>query len=182
VLLKDLQDKVDVCSVPFVVFFFHLSRLASGVNGNVVHVDGEPSLGDLFSEDGIHHHLKCCRGVGEAKEHYRWFEESFRGEEGGLPFVPRFDPNVIIPPADIELCKEGATAKVIYGLWDERRDIVVPFCPFIHRLVVLHWTQLSVFLFNKEEVGSIGASRLMNHFSLQVLRYEFVGFHYFILF
>jgi hypothetical protein len=101
--------------------------------------------------------LERCRGVGEAKEHYRWFKESLWGKEGGLPLVPRFDPDVIVPPTDVEFCEEGAAAKVIDGLWDERRDVMISFCPFVHWLIVLHWVQLSVFLFNKEEVGGIGA-------------------------
>jgi hypothetical protein len=120
------------------MFFFCFSRSTLHINGNVVHVDGEPSLGNLFSEDGIHHHLECCGGVGEAKEHYHWFEKSFWGEEGGLPLVPWFDFNIIVPPADVELREEGAATEAVDGLWDERGDIPVSFRPLIHRLIVLH--------------------------------------------
>jgi hypothetical protein len=162
VLFKDLQDEVDIHSVPFVVFFLHFSRSASSVNGNVVHVDREPSLGDLFSEDSVHHHLEYCGRVGEAKEHYHWFEEPFWGKEGGLPLVPWFDPDIIVPPVDIEFCEEGTATEAVDGLWDERGDVPVLLRPFIHRSVVLDWAQLPIFLFDKEEIGSIGAPRFAN--------------------
>jgi hypothetical protein len=109
------------------------------MDGDVIHIHGKPSLGYLFPEDGVHHHLECCREIGKAKEHYCRFEESLWGEEGSLPFVPWFDPDIVIPLADIELCKEGAATEVINGLQDERGDIVVSFHPLVHRSVVLYW-------------------------------------------
>jgi hypothetical protein len=124
--------------MPFTMFFFCFSGSTSRVNGNVVHVDREPSLSDLFSEDGVHHHLECCGGVGEAKEHHCWFKKPFWGEEDGLPFIPWFDPNIIVPPADVKFREEGAATEVVDGLWDERGDILVLFHPLIHWSVVLH--------------------------------------------
>jgi hypothetical protein len=118
VLLEDVQNEMDICSMPFTMLLFHFSRSASGVDGDVVHIHRKPSLGDLFPEDGVHHHLERCRGIGEAKEHYRGFKESLWGEKGSLPFIPWFDPNIIVPPVDIKLCEEGATAEAVDGLWD----------------------------------------------------------------
>ena len=43
------------------------------------------------------------RRVGESEEHDRGFEEAPVGVEGCLPFVPFLDPNIIIPPTNIQL-------------------------------------------------------------------------------
>jgi hypothetical protein len=104
--------------MPSTMLFFRFSRSASGVDGDIVHIHGKPSLSYLFPEDGVHHHLKHHRGIGEAKEHYPRFEESLWGEEGSLPFIPWFDPDVIIPSMDIELREESATTEAINGLQD----------------------------------------------------------------
>jgi hypothetical protein len=100
------------------MLFFHFSRSASGVDGDIVHIYGKPYLSYLFPEDGVHHHLECRQGIGEAEEHYHRFEESLWGEKGSLPFIPWFDPDIIVPPADIELHEEGATAEAVNGLRD----------------------------------------------------------------
>jgi hypothetical protein len=104
--------------MPFLMFFFRFSRLVSGVDGNIIHIHGKPSLSYLFPDDGVHHHLECRRGIGEAEEHYRGFEESFWDEKGSLPFIPWFDSDIIVPSMDIKLCEESATAEMVNGLWD----------------------------------------------------------------
>ena len=40
------------------------SFVGFGVDCDVVHVDGQPTLCDFFSEDGVHHHLEGRRRVG----------------------------------------------------------------------------------------------------------------------
>jgi hypothetical protein len=117
-LFEDIQDEVDVCPVPPTVLLFCLSRSALGVDGDIVHIHGEPSLSHLFPEDGVHHHLECGRGIGEAEEHYCGFKEPFWDKEGGFLFIPWFNSDVIVPPVDIELHEEGAATEVINGLQD----------------------------------------------------------------
>jgi hypothetical protein len=117
-LLEDAQDKVDVCSVSFAVLLFRFPRLVSGVDGNVIHIYREPPLSHLFLEDSVHHHLECGRGVGEAKEHYCGFKEPFWGEEGSFPFISWFNPDIVVPPADIKFREESAAAEAVDGLWD----------------------------------------------------------------
>ena len=73
------------------------------VDGEIVHVYGEPSLHHLFSEYGVHHHLEGSRGIHKTKEHDGWLKEPFWGKEGHLPFVPWFYAYVVIPPLYIEL-------------------------------------------------------------------------------
>jgi hypothetical protein len=164
------------------MFFFCFPRSSLSVDGDVVHVYREPSLGYLFAEDGVYHHLKHCRGVSETEEHHSGFEEALWGEEGSLPLISWLNSDVVVSPVNIKLGEKGAAAEVIDGLQDQGRDIAVLLRPFINRLVVLHWVQLSVFLFDKEEVGSVGASGFADCPPLQVLGHELVGLCYFILF
>ena len=61
---QDIEDVVDVESVSSSVLFFGFSRPSFRVDGQVVHVNGHPSLGDFSAEDHIHHHLEGGRRVG----------------------------------------------------------------------------------------------------------------------
>ena len=74
-----------------------------GVDKKVIHIDDEPSFGNHIAEGVIHESLKGSGGVGEAKEHYGGFEESFVGDEGCLPLMAVFDSYIVIPPSYVEL-------------------------------------------------------------------------------
>jgi hypothetical protein len=137
-LLEDVQHSVDVHPMSLTVLLFRLPRSPSGVDGDVIHIYGEPSLSHLFTKDGVHHHLECGREVGEAKKYHRGFEKSFWSEEGCLPFIPWFDSNIVVSPVDIELREEGAATKAVNSLWDQGRDIAILPCPLIHRSIVLY--------------------------------------------
>src|SRR5216684_722341 len=100
---------MDVFLVSSSMRFFGFSRASFCVDSQIVHVNGEPSLGYLFMEYGVHHHLEGCWGVSEPKEHDRWFEESFGCKEGCLWFVPWFDTYVVVPPSNVEFRKEHAS-------------------------------------------------------------------------
>jgi len=58
----------------FLVLFFGFSFIWFGMDGYVIHVNGEPSLCHLHSEDMVHHHLKGGRRVCQTKEHDQWFK------------------------------------------------------------------------------------------------------------
>src|ERR1700748_3546425 len=80
-----------------------LERLSE--DENVVHVNNHhPLINELF-EQLIHHSLECGGTVAQSKENDKWLEQSPVGSKCCLPLVAVFDPNIIIPPADIELGK-----------------------------------------------------------------------------
>jgi hypothetical protein len=94
VVLYFLQDLIySLLVYDFIIFRGH---------NEVVHVDFQPPLCDFFSEDVVHHCLKGCRGIGEAKEHDCWFKESFTCFKGGLPFISLFDSDIVVAPTYIE--------------------------------------------------------------------------------
>ncbi len=101
-------------SLPVLLFGF--PRFSPCVDGQVVHVHGEPTLGDLSAKDHVHHHLEGSRGVGQSEEHNRRFEEALRGEECRFPFVAFFDADVVVSPSYVEFGEERATGEAVDGL------------------------------------------------------------------
>ena len=148
---------MNVVLVPPSVLFFSFSRFLLRVDGKIVHIDRHPSLGDFSAEDHIHHHLKGGRGIGQSKEHDCRFEEPFWGKERRFPFVSLFDTDIVVSPTYIEFSEEGATGKAVNGLGNEGRHVAVLLSPSVDGSVVLDRTELSVFLFDKEEVGGVWA-------------------------
>ena len=55
---------VNVGSVSALVLFFGFAWFSFCMDGQVVHVNGHPSLCDFPTEDHVHHHLEGGRGVG----------------------------------------------------------------------------------------------------------------------
>jgi hypothetical protein len=53
VFLKLLQNLIYLAGMLFLIVFSH--------DDDVIHIDLDPSLGNLFLEDVIHHHLECGR-------------------------------------------------------------------------------------------------------------------------
>ena len=62
------------------------------------------------------------------------------GEECHFSFVTLFDPDVIVPPADVYNCELGASAEVVDDLGNERGHVPVLLHPFIYGSVVLYWS------------------------------------------
>ena len=84
------------------VLFLRFVLSSFGVDYDVIHVNRGMSCGYSQSENRIHYHLEGCGGVGESKEHHSWFEQSFQGEKRCFPFVPWFDSDVIVSPANVD--------------------------------------------------------------------------------
>ena len=99
---------------PFVVE----CEIVLGVNPHVVHVDFEPLLLDVVSEDVVHEGLKHWWGIAEAEEHYGGFEQAFGGNEGRFPLVFFSDANVIVAPLDVKFGEQCGILHVV----DEIRD------------------------------------------------------------
>ena len=126
--------------VPFAMLGVRFVSMWFGVDSNVIHIYRKPPLGHLPSEYCVHHHLEGGWRIGEAEEHDRWLKKSLWGEEGGLPFVAIFDTDVVVPPSDVELSEQCASAEVVDGLGNEGRDVAILFGPFVDWLVVLYWS------------------------------------------
>ena len=65
--------------------------------------------------------------------------------------------NIVVSPSDIEFCEEGASTQTVNCLGNEGGDVTIPFGPLVYWTVVLDGSEFPVFLFDEEEVRSIGA-------------------------
>ncbi|KAF9799808.1 hypothetical protein IEO21_10504 [Rhodonia placenta] len=107
-------------------------------------------------EDIVHHRLEGRGGIGEAKEHHQGFVQSPVSHEGRLPFVTGFDPDIVISPSDIELCKECSTAELIHHLGNQRQGVVIFDRDRVQPAVVLHRSKCPFLLFDEKEGGRNG--------------------------
>src|SRR5258707_13694262 len=99
---------MDVLPMALSMFFLGFSRMSFHMDGKVIHIHQEPSLHHLLPEYSVHHHLKGGRGVREAEEQDRRFEEPFGSEEGCFPFVSWFYAYIVIPPSYVKFGEQHA--------------------------------------------------------------------------
>src|SRR5260370_28159135 len=114
---------VDMGLVSVLVLFFGFARFSFCMDGQVVHINGHPSLCDLSMEDHVHHHLKGGWRVGESEEHNCRFEESLGSKECCFPFVSFSNVDIVVSLSYVELGEEGTAGESIDSLGNERRDI-----------------------------------------------------------
>ena len=67
---------------------------------------------DGISEDIIHHHLECCGGVTQSKEHDSWLKQSSVSLECSLPLIPFLDLHIVESPSEIEYSEELSIVEV----------------------------------------------------------------------
>ncbi len=164
--------------VPALVLLFGFTRFSFCVDGQVVHVNGHPSLCDLPMEDHVHHHLKGGWRVGESEEHNCRFEESFRSKECHFPFISFLNADVVVSPSYVELSEEGAAGKVVNSLGNKWGDVAVFLGPTVDGAIILDWMEFAIFLFDEEEVCGIGAPGFPDSAPLQVFSYELMDLLY----
>src|SRR5712672_1256737 len=128
----------------------------------------------LFLEDGVHHHLKGGRGVGQPKKHDRWFEQPFVSNEGCFPLVSFSDANVVISPSYVELGKQGSCAGLVYELGNQWERVRVSDGPLVQASVVLDGSEFPIFLLDEEERGGVGTLGGVNIAFAGVLDNEFL--------
>jgi len=109
----------------------------------------------FFLKDGVHHHLKGGRGVGQPKEHDRWFEQPFVSNKGCFPLVSPSNANVVISPSYVKLGKQGSSAGLVYELGNQRERVRVSNGPLIQTSVVLDGSEFSILFLNEEEGGGV---------------------------
>ena len=73
----------------------------------------------------IHHVLKGCWGVGEAKEHNRRFKEATVGDKSRLPFVAFFDTDVFITPANVEFGEIFSAFQFVHKIRNQRERVAI---------------------------------------------------------
>jgi hypothetical protein len=99
--------------VSFDVLILHFSFLSLCVDGDVVHVYCHGSLCDLFSENGVHHGLEGCGGVGKSEEHDSQLVQALVSGECSFPAVLFFNLHCVISPPYVDDCEECASSQLV---------------------------------------------------------------------
>ena len=95
------------------------------MNYYVVHVYQSFAFVDKLHELVVDHGLERGGGVHEAKEHNRRFEQSIACLECHFPFVAFLDPDVVVAPADVELCKPFLSRNSVDEFGDKGKGVAV---------------------------------------------------------
>ncbi len=99
----------------------------------------------------IHHGLEGTWQVCQTKEHDPWFKETIFGFECCFLFISCLDLDIIVSPSYIKFGKDMCILYLTDKIRDEWQGIAILDGVFIQLLVVLNWSEFTVFLFHKEE-------------------------------
>jgi hypothetical protein len=114
------------------------------------------TFGNEFLEDFVHHTLKCCGGVGEAKEHDERFEKTPVGAKHRFSFIALLDADVGVFPPYVKLGEDMRAFELIDELAYEGEGVRVLDHAGVQVPIILDGAQASVFLFDKENGLTIG--------------------------
>ena len=103
------------------------------------------------------------------------------GEECSFPFIPFLDSEVVVPPADVYDCKLGASTEVVDDLGNEGGYVPILLHPFVYGLIVLYWSEFSILLLHKEEIGCIRGFGYVDCSPFEMFLYKFVHLTLFFL-
>ena len=132
------------------------------VDEEIIHVNDKPSFCNHVMKGVIHEVLESGRGIGETKEHYGWFEESFMCDKGSFPLMPIFDSDIIVSPSDIKLSKDFRPLEFIDKVRNEEKRVCITNGVFIDVVIVLTGSETTILLFDKEERGCLWRVRGAN--------------------
>ena len=90
-----------------------------------------------------------------AKEHYCRFIEPIRSSESGFPLVSLLNPNVVVPPPDVQLSEIPGMLQSIDEVRNTRKEIGVLDGMRIDVAIVLARIEHAILLQNKEEEGCL---------------------------
>ena len=92
-----------------------------------------------ISVNGVHHGLKGGWRVSQTEEHNRGFEQAVACFEGRLMFVAFSDPNIVIPPSDVEFSVDMCNAEVEDKVGDKGEWVLVTNRELVDVSIVLYW-------------------------------------------
>src|SRR5258708_38911785 len=93
----------------------------AGVDKDIIHIAYGLTIVDEISEDIIHHHLECRRGVTQSEEHDGWLKQSLVSLECSLPLIPFLDLHIVESPLAIEYSEELSVMEAGYDITDTTR-------------------------------------------------------------
>ena len=100
-----------------------IGHICTGGDSNVVHIDSNSRAEGFVFEDSVtvnvvHHSLEGCWRISESEIHDCRFEKPVSGFERCFPFISLADPDIVIPPSDVELRVNMRVAKIADEICD----------------------------------------------------------------
>ena len=126
-----------------------------GINEEVVHVYDKPSFCDHIAKGVIHEVLESGGGIGETKEHYGWFEESFMCDKGSFPLMPVFDLDIIVSPLNVKLGEDFHPLEFIDKVGNKGKRVCITDSVFINVAIVLAGSKATILLLDEEDRGCL---------------------------
>ncbi len=102
------------------------------------------------------------------------FEQSFGCFEGGFPFVPFLDSDVIVSPPYVELGEEGSSLELLQDRFYQGEGVIVVDCLLVQFSVVLDGPEFSIFLFDEEKWRGVRGVRFSDVPFVEVFCQEFI--------
>ena len=102
-----------------------------GEDEDIVNVNQHLSSENQVPKDVVHHGLKGRRGISKTEEHDMWFKKSSIGTECRFPLITFFNPNIVVPPANIEFSEILGPFEFIDELGNKREGILIFYSDFI---------------------------------------------------
>jgi hypothetical protein len=93
---------------------------SSAPDEDVVQIDCDFAFSNQICEYGVHQHLECGGQVGKPEEHDARFEKTLVGDEGCLPFIAFFDPDVMVAPMNIKLGEDLRIPELVDNIHSKR--------------------------------------------------------------
>ena len=87
-------------------------REGAGVDKDIIHIAYGLIIVDEISEDIVHHHLECHRGVAQSEEHDGWLKQPLVSSECSLPPIPFLDLHVVESPLEVKYSEELSIVEV----------------------------------------------------------------------
>src|SRR5258708_8315542 len=78
----------------------------AGVDKDIIHIAYGLTIVDEISEDIVHHHLECRRGVTQSEEHDGWLKQPSVSSECSLPLIPFLDLHIVQSPSEVKYSEE----------------------------------------------------------------------------
>ena len=118
---------------------------------NIIEVDDKMAFIDKVGEDGVHKGLEGRWCVTKAEGHDEWLKEAKRALEGCFPFITFSDMDVIVTPADVELCEVARTLEFIDEFGDKGKRSGILDCNIVEGAIVLDGMKGTSSSFGDEE-------------------------------
>ena len=104
---------------------------------DVIKVDDNKLVHDIL-EDVIDKVLEAGGRIHETETHDEGLEKTLGRGEGGFPFIPLPDPDVVVTPSDVKLGEDAGSFELVDDVGSERQGVPVLHCKLVKLAIILY--------------------------------------------